>query len=739
MLPGKENDLLFHGPIPRWDEGIPLGNGLCGCLVWGSSDELRFSLDWGDLWESTPNPETLRADFCYDAMRQLVREQRWEELSRRFCRPYDCPYPTKLAAGGMRLALGVDAQMESRLSLEDALASFRMTLDDGPLTLRVFLHADLYAGFLLLSRIPKAFSWKVVCPGYRFAKEKALPTPPFPAGDAPLSAFTFPEPQIYSEPDVRGFSLCISDRLCYELLARHFSTQEGELIVWDIAVGTPGEDLHTPLYEKLGRLAQKGFEANFASHRQWWRQWWAYSGLRISHRLFEQNWYLTQYLLGACSRRGCPPMPLQGVWTADEGILPPWKGDYHHDLNTQFSYSCYLKANRLEAGACFLDYLWDRLPAAKQFAHDFYHAEGICLPAVMTLDGKPLCGWPMYSFTPSGQIWLCQQFERYYRFTGDRQFLRDRAYPYLRETARFVLCLLQEGEDGLLYLPLSSSPEIHDNLPGAWLTPNSNFDLALLRYLFEQLISLCPDALCPEDIPEELARWTSVLARLPQLAVNDRHVYRLSPDEDLQESHRHFSHLMALYPLRLTEYDTKENRQIIDACITDLERLGSGFWVGYSFCWMAQLYALQKNAEGAAVQLELFWRYFCSPNGFHLNGDYKKGGFSTWHYRPFTLEANMLAADALQEMLLYSEKNTLCLFPAVPGHLGDIAFEHFRTQNGLLVSARREGGAVTQVELHATRPCKVTLKDAAALSPLCTGRPCRITRLSNGDADILFA
>ena len=49
-------------------------------------------------------------------------------------------------------------------------------------------------------------------------------------------------------------------------------------------------------------------------------------------------------------------MPLQGVWTADEGTLPPWKGDYHNDLNTELSYTHYLKANHLEEGRCFLDF-----------------------------------------------------------------------------------------------------------------------------------------------------------------------------------------------------------------------------------------------------------------------------------------------------------------------------------------------------------------------------------------------
>lgn len=55
-------------------------------------------------------------------------------------------------------------------------------------------------------------------------------------------------------------------------------------------------------------------------------------------------------------------MPLQGVWTADDGKIPPWRGDYHHDTNTQLSYQAYLKADRLAEGEVFLDYLWNLKP-----------------------------------------------------------------------------------------------------------------------------------------------------------------------------------------------------------------------------------------------------------------------------------------------------------------------------------------------------------------------------------------
>lgn len=426
-------------------------------------------------------------------------------------------------------------------------------------------------------------------------------------------------------------------------------------------------------------------------------------------------------------------MPLQGVWTADDGKLPPWKGDYHHDLNTQMCYYSYLKANHVEEGLCFLDFLWALLPQAKMFAQQFYHADGICLPTVMSIDGQPMCGWPMYSFSPASQIWLCQLFERHYRFTGDLNFLRTRTYPYLKETAKFILSLLREGTDGLLYLPLSSSPEIHGNTPQAWLTPNSNYDLALMRYLFCQLSELSY-TVCPEDRP----LWHSTLQKLPGLALSHNGGYRISPTEDLMESHRHFSHLMAIHPLRLISYDTPEHKAVINACIDEMELLGSGQWVGFSFAWMAELYALQKNGEGAAAQLELFWRYFCSSNGFHVNGDYKKGGFTTWHYRPFTLEGNMCAADALQEMLLFSEADTLELFPAVPERFEYASFENFRAQNRLLISARIEKGQIASVAIRATRPCRVILKHGVYFSPAFSGRPHSVSNMENGDLLIQF-
>mgnify|MGYP000279064059 CR=1 FL=1 len=195
--------------------------------------------------------------------------------------------------------------------------------------------------------------------------------------------------------------------------------------------------------EKASRLAKlelcaaedMGAEKLLQQHKRWWQQYWGKSSLQLPDETLEQLWYRANYFLAAGSEPGNAPMPLQGVWCADDDQLPPWKGDYHNDLNTQFTYCHYLTANHPEQGKVFLDYLWSLRPQAAKFARAFYGTAGVCLPSVMDIDGGALGGWPMYSLSPTNQIWLCQMFYEYYRLTGDKEFLRTRVEPYFTATA----------------------------------------------------------------------------------------------------------------------------------------------------------------------------------------------------------------------------------------------------------------------------------------------------------------
>lgn len=704
QLPSKNCNLVFHKTITKWDEAIPLGNGLCGALIWGAPRNLRFSLDRGDVWDNTPFKGIFSHEFTYENMVRLVREGKEEEIRRIFDGPYNHPLPTKLPVGKLIFDFGCDQAVVSELDLATAQAHIQI---GNSIVLRSYLHAENKIGFISIDCPDSGFSYSLENPQYgikgkdEFNGDREVNS----VNTASLKSLVYEAPIITKEPGKSSFTQKITEDFSYGVFVRSRQSGNHTEMVYLIASSCDGPDWQQQASQKLETALQEGYEANFISHCSWWKEYWSQSSVSLPDPLFEKNWYLTQYFLASCSRKGCYPMPLQGVWTADDGSLPPWKGDYHHDLNTQMSYYSYLKGNHLPEGESYLDFLWNLADCGRKFAKSFFHTDGLCLPSTMTLTGAPLGGWGMYSLSPTNQIWLCQAFERYYRTTGDRKFLQEKAYPFFSETGECILGLLEE-HDGQYFLPISSSPEIHDDTIQSLVTPNSNYDLALMRYLFQTLKQM-------SEILEngEANRWQEILEKLPDLSIAENGVLMVSPDECLEESHRHFSHAMSIHPLRLIPYEGEENRRIIDATILDMERLGTGYWVGFSFTWMAELYAIQRNGNGAAFQLETFWRNHCSQNGFHLNGDYKKRGTSTFHYRPFTLEANFCAADALQEMLMQSEYNQIRLFPAIPDEWMEktVSFEGLRAENGVLVSASMEKGELTSLTLHFTRDAAVTL------------------------------
>src|SRR5690606_38642718 len=114
------------------------------------------------------------------------------------------------------------------------------------------------------------------------------------------------------------------------------------------------------------------------------RAFWAQSEVRLPNPVIERQWALDLYKFGAAARKGGPPITLQAVWTADDGRIPPWKGDYHHDLNTELSYwPCYA-GNHLEEGLSYLDWLWATRDEGYAFTRKFFGAPGLNVP--MTAD-----------------------------------------------------------------------------------------------------------------------------------------------------------------------------------------------------------------------------------------------------------------------------------------------------------------------------------------------------------------
>jgi len=315
----------------------------------------------------------------------------------------------------------------------------------------------------------------------------------------------------------------------------------------------------------------------------------------------------------------------------------------------------------------------------------------------------------MYSLSPTNAAWLGFLFCEHWRYTRDEAFLRERAYPWCAEIGQCLKSLLKPDVDGILRLPLSSSPEIHDNSLRAWLRPNSNYDHDCMAALFSGLAEMA-DAL---DKTDEAAQWRAALAGLGPRAVDPKtNRLMLCPGEGLNESHRHLSNIISICPFGLLNIDGSDrDRAVIAATCKQWDAMGTAAWCGYSFSWMAGLRARVGDAEAAFHYLDIYRKAFILRNGFHANGDQLKAGYSNFTYRPFTLEGNFLASQAIHEMLLQSWGGVIRVFPAVPARWSRAAFDDLRAEGGYRVSARRRNGATTWLKVTASRDGLVKIRD----------------------------
>ena len=705
----KSYDIRQHGAIPEWDRALPLGNGRLGVLVYGENT-IRLSLDRVDLWDCRSAPAAQESDFNYETLKRLAKSgsaEDWQEYTRLFDNVYnDTAYPSKITAGRLELSFADSFTPDFHLSPETAEA--QITDADGNHRLTGFASA---VDFIGVFRIYGDYRMSIHIPRYISAQDTDSDKGPSICNPR---AMGYPAAKTVHEGDFTYYRQNTHTDFSYGIVVLEKDCGDWRELYCTITANTDGDDDMAQAKGSLLRAAERGYDALFADHAAWWKSYWAKSEISLGDEMIERVYYRAQYLFGSCSRKGFYPMPLQGVWTADNDMLPPWKGDYHHDTNTQLSYQSYLRANRLPEGEVFLDYLWDLRESFTAYARDFFGVDGLLIPGVSTIDGKPMGGWGQYSLSPTMSVWTAQSFDEYYLYTGDRAFLRDRAYPFMAEVGRAIEGLLEE-RNGRLYLPLSSSPEIHDNRPQAYLEPNSNFDLALMRYLYMTLTGYA-GAL---GDPVSAAHWQSILDSLDDIAMDGDRIL-LAKGEALTESHRHFSHLMCLYPLHLINYDTDAHRAIYARTLSELERYGTGMWVGFSFAMAAQIYAMAQNGNGAYRNLYSFAHGFVEDNGFHVNGDFKHYGYSSMHYRPFTLESLFGFCDALQEMLLQDHMGYIHLFPAIPAEWQgrEISFTDLRARGGVLVSAVRYPDGTVRAVLRSDREQTVLLRTQHTENPV---------------------
>jgi hypothetical protein len=698
----QQHQLQFPFIPKSWDEGMPLGNGMLGALVWQKGDAVRVSLDRADLWDERPMKGLHRPEFSYDWVHQQVLKGDYKPVQEYFDAPYDRePAPTKIPGAALEWrGMDMQAVQSTTLNLKNALCTISWV--DGQ-QMELFVSAISSFGLFRLNA-KNAASIQLVPPQYG---GKATQGGDVVGGDD-LTRLGYTMGIIHESAHGISYEQQGWNNFRYRVTVRwrelKNGTKEG---IWSISSTSDPKGFKEHDSLQLDSELAKGYDAQFKKHESWWATYWAASAIQIPDQQLQRQYELELYKFGSAARENAPPISLQAVWTADNGRIPPWKGDYHHDLNTELSYWPAYTSNHLDAARGYLNHLQQNSDNYRKYTKNYFGVEGLNAPGVTTLKGTEMGGWIQYALSPTVSAWLSHHFYLQWKYSMDKSFLTTIAYPWVKEAATYLEKITYIDSSGHRRLPISSSPEIHNNSLKAWFLTNTNYDLALMRSCFEHAAEMAGAA----GLTKEAEHWKKMEQSLEDPILSERHELMFARNNPYNESHRHFSHLMAIHPLGLIKWeDGLHQQQIIQASLKQLDSIGPSQWVGYSYAWQGNLKARAHDGDGAAKALKIFAEAFCLPNSFHVNGDQSGKGYANARYRPFTLEGNFAFASGILEMLIQSHAGYMEIMPAIPEDWKDVSFSQLRTEGAFLVDAEKQNGHLTKISVTAEKVGLMKLK-----------------------------
>lgn len=427
--------------------------------------------------------------------------------------------------------------------------------------------------------------------------------------------------------------------------------------------------------------------------------------------LAELYFHYGRYLLIACSRPGSLPANLQGIW--NDSYTPPWESKYTININTQMNYWPAEVCGLSECHEPLFDHIERMQASGRETAKTLYGCSGFVAHHNTNIWGetRPEGLFPTCVIWPMGAAWLSLHLWERYKFTEDMGFLRDRAYPILKDAAAFFVDYLVESPDGRLVSGPSVSPEntyvLPDGTKGA-LCMGPAMDSQIIYELFEA----CRLSGTLLQVDEEFnERLSGLQSRLPQPQIG-RHGQIMEWLEDYEEAdpgHRHISQLFALHPG--TQISRHRTPELAGAAAATLHRrlANGGGHTGWSSAWIINMFARLEDGEHAYEHLKHMLRKSTYLNLFDA-------------HPPFQIDGNFGATAGIAEMLLQSHDHELSLLPALPAEWRSGQVAGLKGRGGYTVDLAWSDGRLTGATIQASRSGLCRLRAAGSLTLQCEGR-----------------
>ncbi len=729
---GPHRIMYFNQPADKWPDAVPVGNGRLGAVVFGATGKERLQLNEETVWigerRDRNNPQADRTP----EVRKLLMDGKVHEaeaLAAEVMMGIPVRLPVYQTLGDLWLEFDniptevSDYRLE--LDLDEAIARTRFTANSVRFTREIFSSAPRSViAVRLESTQPMALTVHLDRPAHAETRTAgndrlvmtgaARPVKPTinpatqerqvgvafraevkalaeggtvqPAGNglrienAPAVTLFITATTDFREGNETGMiaacerNIGSAEALSYtQLRAEHIADYARYASRTDIRLldgPDPLQDM--PTDKRMQRVKDGGEDAG----------------------LIETYFRFGRYMLISSSRPGTLPANLQGIW--NESLEPPWGSKFTVNINAEMNYWISECCNLAGLHPQLFDLLDSTRHFGSQTARKYYNARGFVVHHNTDIWGDSIpVDHVQAGVWPLGAAWMSLQLWDHYEFGGDENFLRDRAYPRLREIAEFFLDYLVEGPDGGLLSGPSQSPENKYRLPDgttASLCMSPAMDSEIIRAVFNRVAR--GSKLLGIDANLR-AQVQAASKRLPPFKISKMGTLQ-EWNEDYEETepgHRHISHLWALYPDdQITLRGTPRLAEAARNSLVRRLKYGSGS-TGWSRAWIINCWARLEDGEAAYQNVLELLRKTTRLNLFDVCGLKERS--------PFQIDGNLGGPAGIAEMLMQSHGGVLRFLPALPKAWPTGSFRGLRARGGVEVDCAWHSGKATTATLRA--------------------------------------